>query len=175
MDEEYLEEYDEQTDIDALETEMATMKLRLYQEMDNMTSRDRSVFIKLIQMNTINEALDAACNLKKTSESTWKRVLGKLNAIKGIKNATDKSGFDFDKLLEILLPALGMLAGTLLALRQFEKASSDAAKPKENKKDEELHLKAKAAIEAKKIKSVILQYCSNNENGYSIDGSTGSK
>lgn len=175
MDEEYLEDIEledvtAQTDADIEYADLVNKKIELYQNMDNMSSRDRSTFIKLIQMDVLNDALDAACNLKKTPESVWKNVISRMNAIKGLKNSTDRSGFDFNKLLDKLIPAIGLLAGTLIALRQAEKAEIDADTiddEAEILKQEKAALTQKAKAEAMKLKSIVLQYCDTKENGFS--------
>ena len=112
------------------------------------------------------EAMSAVENLKNTKESTWKKVIGKLNAIKDINIGVDPSGFDFKKLLTVLIPLLGLLAGILLALRQAE--DPDNPDDPGNKEVKKLNEAAKA--KAEKVKSIILQYCDGKSNGYSYTG-----
>jgi hypothetical protein len=152
-------------------------KIKLYNNLDKMPVRKRRAFIKLMQYQVLSEALDAAKNLKNTPEKVWKSVIAKLNSIKGLSAGVDPSGKDFNKFLEMFIPALGMLAGLCLALRQAEKEEREAAEPELDPEFPDTVNAEVAEKECKKKadenirKSVVLQMCDLKENGFSNNAS----
>jgi F0F1-type ATP synthase assembly protein I len=159
----------------AIYSDRVNNKTKLYKRLDEMDTNDRRMLLKIIQFDLLMEAMSAVENLKNTKESTWKKVIGKLNAIKDINIGVDPSGFDFKKLLTVLIPLLGLLAGILLALRQAEAAEKEASAPNPDNPDDPGNKEVKklneaAKAKAEKVKSIILQYCDGKSNGYSYTG-----
>lgn len=136
-------------------------ELKIYEKLNNMDSETRRIVIKIVQFKAMMEMLKAIKNLKNTPKEVWQRVIYKLNAISGLNAGEDESGFDFNKMLKVLIPLLGTLAGILLGLRASEKAEQESAEPEQQEELEET---------VNKIQSVVLQYCQNNENGFSNHG-----
>ena len=50
----------------------------LFTRLANMEEDERTMFLKIVRHDTINELMDAISNLKSTSEETWKNVINKL-------------------------------------------------------------------------------------------------
>lgn len=149
-------------------------RVELAQKLDEMPKHTRRGVIKVMQYKILDEVLNALANLKKTSEREWRSVINKMQAISGINIGDDKSKFDFNGLLKKLIPMVALIAGMLLALRESEREESEASKPEDDKDSSTLNAE-KAAVEneikfeLEKAKSVILQYCSENKNGYSLN------
>ena len=150
-------------------------KTKLYQKLNKMKPFKRMVFLKMMQFNILSETLDAVNNVKNTPEKVWKSVIGKIHAIKDMKVGKDKSGIDFSKIIVMLLPLVGMLAGLFMALRQAEKEESKAAEPDTNPDfpdtvNSETAAKACAEEAAKNIRrSIIMQLCNEKEKGFSLN------
>lgn len=150
-------------------------KTKLYEKLNNMPPFKRTVFLKMMQFNIMSEVLDAVNNGKNTPEKVWKSVIGKMHAIKDINVGKDKSGIDFRKIITMLLPLIGMLAGLFLALREAEKAESEAAEPETNPDfpdivNSEIAAKKCAEEKAKNIqRSVVMQLCDIKEKGFSLN------
>lgn len=158
----------------AIYTEAVDNRVELAQKLDEMPKHTRRGVIKVMQYKILDEVLNALANLKKTSEREWRSVINKMQAISGINIGDDKSKFDFNGLLKKLIPMVALIAGMLLALRESEREESEVSKPEDNKDSSTLNAE-KAAVEneikfeLEKAKSVILQYCSENKNGYSLN------
>ena len=149
-----------------LDSSYGSEKVRLYQMLDRMSRNEKEMFVKIIQQDALMDVLNSMKNLKKTSSENWKKSIGKLISIKDIKLKT-KDKFNFNKMLDILIPSLAFLAGTLLAMRESERKDIEAAAPPDEKNplfDPVYERDAKKSIE----KSIILQYCHNKENGFSL-------
>lgn len=151
----------------------------LFTRLANMEEDERTMFLKIVRHDTINELMDAISNLKSTSEETWKNVINKLQFLLNF-NDNDTSKFDFNKMLKILLPLVAALAALLIGLRQSEKAEAEAADvpidPSENpilaymmKPDEEKEGDDESEIDiiTGKLKSVVLSQCNKTINGFS--------
>ena len=150
-------------------------KTKLYQKLNKMKPFKRMVFLKMMQFNILSETLDAVNNGKNTPERVWKSVIGKMNAIKDLKVGKDKSGIDFRKIIAMLLPLIGMLAGLFLALREAEKAEQEAAEPDTNPEfpdtvNSETAAKKCAEEKAKNLqRSIVMQLCEAKEKGFSLN------
>lgn len=136
-------------------------QIKLQQKLESMTEDERILLMKVVQFDLIEEMLSAISNLKKTGAETWKSIISKLNTIKDI-GVSDESGFDFKEFLKILLPLLGALAGTLLALRSADKKESEAADV-DYDTDE-----IKAILNEDAPKSIVLSMCEKEINGFSF-------
>jgi hypothetical protein len=135
-----------------------------------MDPNTRRCVIKIMQYKILNETMDSLVNLKSTPEKTWKSVIRKMNAISGINIGQDKSGFDYNKFLKKLIPMVATIAGLLLALREAEREESEAS---EQNEDSEITyntavIENTAKAEAMKAKSLIMKYCNENLNGFSL-------
>jgi hypothetical protein len=150
-----------------LDASYGSDKLKLYQKLNGMSRDEKETFVKIIQYDAMMDSLHAIKNLKKTSGDEWKNVIGKLISLKDISFRT-KDGFDFSALTETLIPALAFLAGTLLAMRESERKDIECAEPAEENNpllnDPEFQNGADEQIS----KSLILQYCHNKQNGFSL-------
>ncbi len=149
-------------------------RIELAQKLDEMPKHKRRGVIKVMQYKVLDEVLSALSNLKKTSEREWRSVINKMQAISGINIGEDKSKFDFNKLLNKLIPMVALIGGMLLALREAEKEESEVSKPEDDAKSPVLNAEKAAAenkvkFEIEKAKSIILQYCSENKNGFSLN------
>ena len=158
----------------AIYAEAVDNRVELAQKLDEMPKHTRRCVIKVMQYKILDEVLNALANLKKTSEREWRSVINKMQAISGINIGEDKSKFDFNKLLNKLIPMVALIAGMLLALREAEKEESEVSKPDDDPESPVLNAE-KAAVEnqvkfeIEKAKSIILQYCSENKNGFSLN------
>lgn len=169
----YEEEQDVYTEVDPNQ-ELAEMlgddptsdRVILYSRIQNMSSRERRIFVKIIQQDALMDLIHAMKNLKKTTSDEWKDVIKKLNKIKDIK-VPDKSGFDFSAFLNTLIPLVGALAATLLASRDADKKDIECAKAPAEKDPLESDPTFGMDAEIKKRKSIVLQLCDKKENGFS--------
>jgi len=158
----------------AIYTEAVDNRVELAQKLDEMPKHTRRGVIKVMQYKILDEVLNALGNLKKTSEREWRSVINKMQAISGINIGEDKSKFDFNKLLKKLIPLVALIAGMLLALREAEREEAEISKPEDGADSPVLNAD-KAAVEnnvkfeIEKAKSIILQYCYENKNGYSLN------
>ena len=150
-------------------------KTKLYQKLDKMPPFKRMVFLKMMQFNILSETLDAVNNGKNTPKKVWGSVIGKMYAIKDMNVGKDKSGIDFRKIIAMLLPLIGMLAGLFLALREAEKAEQEAAEPDTNPEfpdtvNSETAAKKCAEEKAKNLqRSIVMQLCEAKEKGFSLN------
>lgn len=141
-------------------------KVKLYKKVQEMTPRERRLFVKIVQQDAINGLLHALKNLKKTTAEEWKAVIGKLISIKGLGGKL--GSFDFDKFLSALIPAVALLAGTLLAMREAEAKESEAAAPDDSQNDLLVNEEYAKDVEEMIRKSRILEFCHEKENGFSL-------
>ena len=152
-------------------TDELDAKVKLHKKLDNMPPFKRKVFLKVMQFNVLSEVLDAVTHGKNTPKKVWKSVLGKLYAIKDINIGDEKSKIDFRDVVAVLLPLLGMLAGLFMALREAEKAESEAASPEGGDEEEmkkiEKNLAEKHAANLQK--SIVMQLCEAQEKGFSTN------
>lgn len=142
-------------------------KVKLSRMMSEMSDDDKAMLMKCVHFDLIRDLLSAVKNLKKTGADVWKNLIARMNVLKGIETR-DKSGFDFNALLDILIPAVGALSATLLALRESERANIEAntLSPEDNPllNDPSLKKDSNELFE----KSVILRMCKTETNGYSL-------
>ena len=155
----------------AVYAEAVDNRIKLSEKLDSLSPDNRRCVIKVMQINILNETLEAIKNLKSTPESVWRRCINKMQAIHGINIGKDKSGFNFNKFLDIFMPMVAFLAGILLALREAEKTESETSEPEEGTSEttpESARIKNELDFQANKAKSIILQYCAENINGFSL-------
>lgn len=150
-----------------IDAEVIKLRTQLYTRLNEMRQEERELVTQIVQYDTIIEVLDAIKNMKKTEASTWKNLIKKLYTIKDFKLSI--GNFDYSSFLEKLIPLLGALAGCLLALRESETAEIEAAEPKDedNQLSDEI-LSSNNIFESYKNKSIVLQYCNDKENGFSL-------
>lgn len=181
-----LENYEpgvEPSEMDANYSSYVMNKVKLSQRLDEMKPEEKRLLVKTMQFKILKEILDAVKNLKSTTADTWKKVMGKLEAIIGIDIGEDKSGFDFNAMARALLPLIGSLAGTMLAFRAAHKAEIDAATPitdpdnplSEIKDPDFSEKELKRENDSFVRKSIVIQMCNSKENGFSLNGSTESR
>ena len=137
-------------------------RIKLQQKLESMTQDERDLLMKIVQFDLLEEMMSAMKNLKKTGADTWKNIIGKLNSIKDI-SVSDESGFDFKEFLKIILPLLGALAATLLALRESDKKESESA---DVDYDTEEIKKIKESVPSPK--SIVISMCENETNEFSF-------
>lgn len=178
-----LENYEpgvEPSEMDANYSSYVMNKVKLSQRLDEMKPEEKRLLVKTMQFKILKEILDTVKNLKSTTADTWKKVMGKLEAIIGIDIGEDKSGFDFNAMARALLPLIGTLAGTMLAFRAAHKAEIDAATPITDPDNPLSEIKdpdfSKKELEREYDsfvrKSIVLQMCNKKEKGFSLNGST---
>ena len=139
-------------------------RVRLYSKIQNMSGSEKRIFIKILQQDTMMKLLSAMKNLKKTTAEEWKSIIKKMNQLKDVK-VIDKSGFDFSAFLKTLIPLVGALAGTLLAMRESEAKESECAEAlPEN--DPLTDPSFERDAEEQLYKSIVLQMCNLKENGF---------
>ncbi len=149
-------------------------KVKLTNELNNMSDSRRRRLIKYVQMNTLSEVLTTIKGGKNTTADNWKKTIAKLNGIKNLDAGDKRSKFDWKKLIETILPIIGTLAGLFLALREAERAAIESAEPISDDPDimsaekaaEECANAAKENIE----RSIVMKMCKQNEKGFSING-----
>lgn len=169
---------EDETGHDAQYSEYVMNRVKLSERLDSMDPEQKRLLVKMMQFKALKETLDAIKNLKSTSADTWKKIIKKLKNLSGIDIGPDKSGFDFNEMLKLLIPLLGALAGTLLGMRLSHKAEIEAATPKQDPDNpdqdilspEEIDAELKKAYDDMVRKSVVLQMCDTETNGFSIDG-----
>lgn len=146
----------------------AASRIKLRQRLSQMTQSERDMFYKIIRYNELMNLLNAIKNLKSTPAEVWQNIIKRLNAIADLPGGTDDQRFsDF---MKKLLPMVGAIAGTLLALRQLDKEdakASDVGYGEGNPVNDSQDINTKLA-EAQNAKSIILQYCNQKENGFSL-------
>lgn len=148
--------------------EAAGNRVKLYQRLSQMTESERDMFYRIVRYDELMKLLDAIKNLKGTPAEVWQNVIKRLNAIADLPGGTDDKKFsDF---MKKLLPMVGAIAGTMLALKQLDKEDADASDTGYNENDtakDTQNINTKFG-EAQTAKSLILQYCNQNENGFSL-------
>ena len=155
----------------AIYTEAVDNRIKLADKLDSLSPDNRRCVIKVMQMNILIETMEAIKNMKSTPESVWRKCLNKMQAIQGINIGDDKSRFDFNKFLNKFIPMVALLAGLLLALRESDKEESETSEPEEGTAEttpESAKIENEINFQANKAKSIILQYCSENINGFSL-------
>lgn len=161
------------------EKEKERKKLRLYKWLEEQSTEYRDMFFKMIQLDAIMEMFEALKNMKKTPGDVWKNVIAKLkNAAKLPVSSEEKKKFDFKKFVEILLPILGALAATLIAIKDAEGEEIEAAKKLNEKTEDEMtpeektEAKNKALIKEEQAealkKSIVLSLAEAKQNGFSL-------
>lgn len=154
--------------VEILDAQTVNDRIRLYNKIKEMSNEERQMLLKVMQYNVLIETLQAIKNLKNTSEDTWKNILNKLKSLTNFKISNNE--FDFNESLKKLIPLVAALAGCLFAMREYEEASIDAAKPEDNiltnKKIDALN--NEKIFNMNKKKSVILQQCDKKENGFTL-------
>jgi len=162
------------------EKEKERKKLRLYKWLEEQSTEYRDMFFKMIQLDAIMEMFEALKNMKKTPGDVWKNVIAKLkNAATLPVSSGEKKKFDFKKFVEILLPILGALAATLMAIKDAEGEEIEAAKKlNEDKPDDEMTPEEKTEAKNKAIvkeeqaealkKSIVLSLAEAKRNGFSL-------
>lgn len=98
----------------------------LLNRMSDMDEYDRSMLLKIVRNDNINDILDALSNLKSTSETTWKNIINDIRFLLKFEDK-DTSKFDYNKMLLTLLPLIAALAGLLIGLRKAEIADSQSS------------------------------------------------
>lgn len=161
-----MEEFEEGQVLDA---EAINEKLRFRQLYENMSADEQSTFIKILQYRAIMCLLEAMKDLKNTPKEVWDSVILKLKAISGVNAPNSK--FDFSAMLKTLIPLVGALAGTLMGLKEADKALVEAAEPEQTVlNDEALQAEMDKKNEALN-ESVVMNLCKENGNNFSLDGS----
>lgn len=152
-----------------LDAEAINEKLRFQQLYSEMTEGEKSTFIKILQYRAIMSLLEAMKDLKNTPKEVWDNVIMRLKAISGINAPNSK--FDFSAMLKTLIPLVGALAGTLLALKEGDKALVEAAEPETTVLTDEALQEEMAKKDEALSGSVVLDLCNKKENKFSLDGS----
>lgn len=144
----------------------------IQQEYNQLDQDEKNIFIARLQLNSIDKLLNAIKEGKKTTKETWKNVLNRLNFIKGFKAIYEDEikSINFQSIIQALIPLAGALAATFLALKESDKKESESAEPEENELLTEDLLKLENVNERNKEKSLIIQYCNENKNGFSLNG-----
>ena len=152
---------------ESLDASYGSDKVRLYRMLERMSAWEKEMFVKIIQQDAMMDVLNAVKNLKKTSEEEWKRTIGKLISIKGMKTSGN-GNFDFNGMLDKMIPALAFLAGMLLAMRESERKDSESAEPNDADNPLVSDPNIESGIEGLSEGSIIMRYCKNMENGFSL-------
>ena len=75
----------------AIYAEAVDNRIKLANKLDSLSKDDRRCVIKVMQMNILNETMDAIKNMKSTPETVWRKCLNKMQAIQGINIGEDNA------------------------------------------------------------------------------------
>lgn len=142
------------------------------QEYNQMEQDEKNTFAAKLQLEAIDKLLDAIKEGKKTTKEAWKNVLNRLNIVKDFEIIYEDEikNVNLQSIIQKIIPLAGALAATFLALKESDKKESESAEPEENELLTEDLLKLENVNERNKEKSLIIQYCNENKNGFSLNG-----
>jgi len=158
----------ESTEQENTTQEQINARVKLQKRLSQMSQSERDTLVKLVRYDTIMELLDAIKNLKKTSKETWENILKKLKAVADIDT---KDGGDIKNILLAMIPLVGALAGTLLALRENERLEIESAEPSDDNnpaKDPSFTAELQTLTDTtSSTESLVLKLCAENSLGFS--------
>ena len=151
---------------EAINAEVVNDRLKLYQRLNQMTAQERELFTKSILYNEIVNLLNALENMKSTSVKTWKNIIKRFKSLQDMGLSFD--GFDMTKFCGELLPMIGAAAGLFIALKESGEKESESSDTANSEEGIELIKVNENAARAQEAKSLILQYCKENKDGFSL-------
>jgi len=174
----FIDEDEELEKNGATDAEDVVRRNKLYTQLMSMSQEERDLFFKSLQLDATTDMLEAIKNLKKTPGEMWQHVIEKLKNVADLPvSDEEKKKFDFGKFVKTLLPLLGALAGTLLAIRQAEKEEIKSEMPEDvsngneqsplKRVQNELEDIAKEQKE-KNSSSIVLQLARENKENFSL-------